>query len=228
MSKQTLVWMGLVVILSIVSGILWSQLRAQRQLTFDLGARLAEKEASYAEAAHLEVSRSLVDGGTPVGGVQPPKPEPVVVVPASAPPPPLRIPLMPTQDAPEPDTYQQSDMTARARAMAWMRSLAAAGRALTPDQMQALMEAAVHQMRRETDEETALARNAPLRNSHDEAQAKLEYIDRQHATNLRILDAVTPKLTARQLAGLRTQFESWHAGAKASARVELERAAADF
>jgi len=72
----------------------------------------------------------------------------------------------------------------------------------------------------------ALGADAKPADAYTAARAKLALVDRQHATNLRILDSVTPDLTAQQLAALRTQFDSWYAGAQASARLELDRAAA--
>lgn len=223
MRNLTPVWVGSIAILGISSVILWSQLRSERQVTSDLRARVAQEEASYPEPALVQLPQTT---SPPAVNVQTTEPKAAVDAPKPESPPPFGISIRPTTNAVPLDIYQQSEITASTRVYAWANRLAAAGQSLSPAQVGALNAAAVAELRRETEESVALDRNAKPADAYTEAQTKLALIDRQHATNLRILDSVAPDLTAQQLAGLRTQFDSWYAGAQASARVELDRAAA--
>lgn len=212
------VWIGIIVFLAIVSGTLWSKLAAERRLNADLEARIASAKVTPLE----------------LGPVQDPLITNARLIPAPIAEPPQSRPAAPVEPAPvleaRPQTnasaYLQSDMTARARVQVWMGRLSMEGRGLTPAQAEALNAAAVAELRRESDETAALRLNPGPADALSVAQAKLDFIDRQNETNRRILRGIASKLTAQQLDGLRTQFDAWHAGAAASARVELERAGA--
>lgn len=209
------VWVGIVVFLGIVSGTLWSRLSAERQLTADLEARIAQGGRALPEPAPVQQPLIAIEASASVPSVQPSEPSPAFVA------------AEPTLDQRTQmnSAYLQSDMTARARVQVWAGRLSMEGRALTPAQAEALNAAAVAELRRETDETAALALNPGPTDAVSAAQARSDFVDRQNETNRRILDAIAPKLTAQQLEGLRTQFDAWYAGAQASARVELDRAA---
>lgn len=203
---------GIIIFLGIVSGTLWSRLNAERQLTADLETRIAQRETALpGPAAPLRQPPSAIEANpAPVPNIQPPEPR-----------------LAPEERIQVSGAYLQSDMTARARVQAWTARLSMEGKSLTPAQTEALNATAVAELRRETDETAALALHPHPTDAVSVAQARSDFVDRQNETNRRILEAITPKLTAQQLDGLRTQFDAWYAGAKASARVELERAAAN-
>ena len=209
MRNLTLVWVGISVFLGIVSVTLLIKLSAERQLTADLQARVAQGGTALPEPATVQQPLTAVEASAaPVSVIQPPEPK-----------------LAREERAQTSDVYLQSDMTARARVQLWVGRLSMEGRALTPAQVEALNATAVAELRRETDETAAMALNPSPTDVVSLAQARLDFIDRQNETNRRILNVITPRLTAQQLDGLRTQFDAWYAGAKASARVELERAA---
>lgn len=220
MRSLTPIWIGIIAFLGIVSGTLWSKLSTERQLNADLEARIALARIAPSEPAPVQQTLMTTEGNAiPAPVAEPPQSRPVYAEP---------VPVAVPGTRPHIDTnsaYLQSDMTARARAQVWMGRLSVEGRALTPAQAEALNAAAVAELRRETDETAALVLNPGRTDAVSAAQAKLDFIDRQNETNRRILDGIAPKLTAQQLDGPRTQFDAWYAGAKASARVELERAA---
>jgi hypothetical protein len=195
------VCVGLVVLLGIVSGVLWYQLRAERQFNSDLQAAMAREKTSCPDTARNPAPQRMTEGmPTAEAGVGAPG-NPVVNV---------ETPRIT-------GNYQQSDMTANARVNVWLVSLAAGGLELTRAQAQALRLVAVAELRRETDESAVLARRPKPTDAEGIARAEKDFIVRQNNTNLRILDAVAPQLSVQQLKGLRTQFEAWFAGAQASA-----------
>jgi len=81
------------------------------------------------------------------------------------------------------------------------------------------------ELRAETDMMAAQALNTEPVDAYAASLMNDRFIDHQNDTNRRILVAISPHLSAEQMDGLRTQFDAWYAGAKASSRVELERAA---
>lgn len=114
----------------------------------------------------------------------------------------------------------QSDVTATARVRAWSTVLS-----LTPEQLRALNETAMAELRVETEESLEIdSRTGPL-DARAAAQLKVETLNRQHATNLRILEKMTPQLNADQATMMRTMFEAWIRPRLLAAQAEQERAA---
>jgi hypothetical protein len=116
----------------------------------------------------------------------------------------------------------QSEQTASARVSQWTDRLAIAGHPLTTEQHQALNAAATAQLRRETEESLELAGTAQPTDLESVLQMREESVHRQNDTNMRILAAMTPHLTAEQTKALRTQFESGHTARMATFRAEQE------
>jgi hypothetical protein len=55
------------------------------------------------------------------------------------------------------------------------------------------------------------------------AQLRVETINRQHETNLRILDRMTPQLTPAQSARMKNMFEAWVRNQLAMAAAERQQ-----
>lgn len=225
---------ALVVFLGIVSATLWNELRSSRLQLVDLQDQLVMAKDS-AEAARAEALRfTALARSAPAVTAQVPQPQPVAPVAPPAPAPP-RAPSVPppvvSASVPLPLTtgsfeerraqaLMQSDGTAMARVRAWSTVLN-----LTPEQLQALNEAAMAELRVETEESLAIDSTAGPMDAQAAVQLKIETLNRQHATNLRILEKMTPQMTLEQSNMMRTMFEGWIRPRLAAARAEQEMVA---
>jgi hypothetical protein len=121
------------------------------------------------------------------------------------------------------DALIKSDGTATARVRAWSGRFTQLGQSLSLTQLQALNATAIAELRRETEESFDIdSRTSPM-DAVARARLNEETVTRQHATNLRILEKISPQLNAEQVTILRTMFEAWIAPRLAAARAERER-----
>ncbi len=223
----------LVVVLGVLCGKLWHELRAQQQLVAELSANQSV-ERKAADAAPAPVSLPVpavpvVATTAPAPAAQFPAPRPVVVLTKpgtalSTSLPDLVVRSDATEEARRAEALRQSDQTASGRVLAWRERLASAGQTLTAAQLQALNTAALTELRRETEESLAIDNMARPMDADAAARMREETINRQNETNLRILDAAAPELTAEEVKALRTLFEAGHAQRLAAARADRERA----
>lgn len=229
---------ALVVFLGIVSATLWSELRSSRVHLVELREQLGDLQDQLvqaqdsAEAARAEALRATVLARTaPAVAVPVPQPQSIAPVPPPVPAPP-RAPAVPapvvSASVPVPLTtgsfeerraqaLLQSDGTAMSRVRSWSTILN-----LTPEQLQALNEAAMAELRVETEESLQIDSSIGPMDAQAAAQLKIETLNRQHATNLRILEKMTPQLTMEQSERMRTMFEGWITPRLAAARAEQE------
>lgn len=243
MRDLLVVCVALVAILGIVSVNLWRELHADRELIAELRKELVRARAvSDLEPAVMHravVEASAPQGSQPVPGqmqVAVPDKEPSAAPPAYAPPSVpsnavvlasvRRLPTAASEEARRVDALKQSDQTARARVLAWRDQLAAEGLPLTPDQVQFLGDAAVAELRRETEESLAIDNRMGPLSAVASARLREETLSRQHDTNLRILDRAGPRLTLEQANALRDLFEAWVTPRLALAREEVASAEA--
>lgn len=227
MQKFSIVLAAVAAISIVVSGTLWNDLRSSRRQVVDLQERL-----SHTHEAELKSAQRLAS----------PHPAPVL----AGPPPAQQLPERPPQvprtstltppvvsaSVPVPlasgsveerraDALRQSDQTAMVRVRIWSGSLS-----LSPEQLQALNKAAMTELRRETEESLEIDSRPRSMDAQAVARLKEETINRQHETNLRILDKVSPQLSAAQINALRGIFDAWVTPRLAAARAERERTAA--
>lgn len=233
----------LVVILAVVSGNLWRELRAERQLVADLKTQMAaERTVNRAPApAPVQVqvpvpvpapvaptSTAANPAPAPVVQSRESRPTPVLVKPGPAVStslPDLVIPPDASEEARRSSAFAQSDSVASGRVLQWRDRLAQAGQTLTADQVVALNAAAIKELRRETEESLTVDSSAGPLDAATVARLREETINRQNETNMRILAAAAPQLTSDIVTALRTQFETGHAARLAAARADRERAA---
>ena len=165
----------------------------------------------------------------PVTTARPALPPVPVMLPQPAgplPPPPVvtasvRQPLVgATYEERRADALLQSDVTATARVRAWSTVLN-----LSPEQLQALSETAMAELRRETEESLEIDSRSGSMDAQAAAQLKVETLNRQHDTNLRILEKMTPHMSQEQSERMRLMFEAWVQPRLAAARAEQEQAA---
>lgn len=228
---------ALVLFLGIVSANLWSELRSSRLQLAELQDQhtalqeelVQAKESS--EAARIEALRLAALARTrPAGAAQMPASQPIAPLTPPAPelprgpavPPPVvsasvRLPLTGSFEERRMQALTQSDGTATARVRAWSTVLN-----LTPEQLQALNETARAELRFETEESLEIDSRAAPMDAFAAAQLKIETLNRQHATNLRILDKMTPQLTPDQGNTMRALFESWIRPRLAAAHAEQQ------
>lgn len=222
MRSLWVVFAALAVMLGIVSGNLWYELRSSRQQLAGLQNQLDQAGNSGARPALPPPS---IQGPAPPVTTRPP-PVPPMVPRAPASPRPVvsasvNQPLNGgTEQERRADALVQSDRTATARVRAWNTALN-----LNPEQLQALNEAAMAELRRETEESLEIdSRSGPM-DAQAAARLKIETINRQHATNLRILERMTPRLTPEQGNRMRTMFDGWIRAQLA--RAERQQAAVE-
>ena len=229
---------ALVVFLGIVSATLWNELRSSRLQVVELQDQHAGLQEQLvqakdaAEAARAEALRSAAVVRT-IPAIAPPPPEPQPA--ATVAPPAFRPPAGPVVPLPvvsasvrlpltsgsfeerRAQALLQSDGTATSRVRAWSTVLN-----LTPEQLQTLNETAMAELRVGTEESLEIdSRTAPM-DIQAAAQLKIETLERQHATNLRILEKMTPQLSVEQSTTMRVMFEGWIRPRLAAARAEQE------
>jgi hypothetical protein len=225
---------ALIVGLGVLCGKLWGQLRAEQRLVAELRAN-ENVERKAVEPAPAPVA--LPVPAAPVAA--PAAPAPLVQIPApriaiplekpgtslSTSLPDLRVPSDATEETRHAEALRQSDQTASERVLAWSQRIALQGVTLTAPQLQALNAATRTELRRETEESLYIDNRTGPMDADAAAQLREETINRQNETNLRILDAATPQLTADVVNALRSLFEAGHAQRLATARADRERIA---
>jgi hypothetical protein len=238
MQKMFAVSTGLVVILGVVSGVLWGQLRTERQLSSAMREQMAQMQAklSAPSPAPLPVPPIAVEAGAPIAlariaeptprQASSPTPLPAAAPPVSAAPPPGVIAAPPvTAEQRRAMAIREADEAATGRASLWSDSLSQAGLQLTSAQFQALTAASISEHRRDTEESLALQRNVtPPRDAAEAFRVREENLVRSNEVNLRILQVARPQLTEAQASALRAQFDRGHSSRMASLRAEREQA----
>ena len=235
MRKLLMACAGLVVVLGIVSGFLWHELRAERQLASGQQARMTQGTPSDRGSPWLQASQTTVGASTsPVASAKVSDPVPIPLadrhehqhVRESAPVPVSPVAAMRLEEIRRAEVLQKSEQDSTGKVLAWRDRLAVAGQTLTTAQLQALNAAAISENRRHAEESFERAANAtPPRDDEDVFRAREEELDRLNDTNLRILQIVRPQLTEEQGKALRAQFDNGHATRLEALRVERERAA---
>jgi hypothetical protein len=240
MQKMFTVCVGLVVILGIVSGVLWGQLRTERQLVSAMREQMAQMQAKLSETrpAPLPAPQIAFAAGTPpVAAAKVPDPTsaPTAIkmpttpatppVPAAPPPRVNAIANVPPEELRRANAIREADEAANGRALIWSNVLSQAGLTLNTGQLQALTAASIAEHRRDTEESLALQRNiTPPKDAEEAFRIREENLVRMNETNLRILQAARPQLTEAQASTLRTQFDRGHSTRMTSLRAERERA----
>lgn len=97
------------------------------------------------------------------------------------------------------------------------------GQPLTEGQMKSMTAALVDFEKRDREERQAMARNAQGATPEARAQRQEESRRRQESFNMRMLDAIAPHLSARQVATMRSDFEEQAELSRASQRVQRAR-----
>lgn len=222
---------AIIVILAIVTGNLWLELRSERRVIAELRSQMAVPKVAEPLPAQAPVLQPVaaVEVALPVAA---PTPEPK---PAAAPAPVVQMtsaaainqalasrPAPVITESRRADAMLQSDQTATARVMAWRDRLSLAGQTLTTEQLQALNAAATAQLRRETEQTLEVESTTPPRDVDSMVRMREEAINRQNETNMRILRAVSGQLTEEQAKALRAQFDSGHAARMAAFRTERD------
>jgi hypothetical protein len=241
MQKMFTVCAGLVVILGIVSGVLWGQLRTERQLVSEMREQMAQMQVKLSEPRSAPVPmpapQIAVEASAPAPGAAAKVPEPILTptsmptpppappVPASPPPRVNAVPNVPPEELRRASAIREADEAANGRALIWSDVLSQAGLALNTAQLQALTAASISEHRRDAEESLALQRNVtPPKDAEEAFRIREENLVRMNDTNLRILQAARPQLTEAQAHALRTQFDRGHSTRMASLRAERERA----
>lgn len=225
---------ALVVILGIVSGNLWTELRAAREEIAALQERLGQPKASVARSEPAPTPPTAVSAPpAPPVAVQPPQPGPP---PALLPPPRALVPVAPPErpigqptltrplignnaEERRADALEQSDRAATARVAAWNSALR-----FTPEQMQAVTAITAAELRRETEESLQItSRTGPL-DARGAARLKVETVIRQHETLLRILEKSTPQLSLEQSDAMSAMFARWLTTNMGRAKAEEQAA----
>jgi len=225
---------ALVVMLGVVSGNLWFELRSARQQIADLQGQLAQAATPVVQAAPVPpphvtveappapppVTLQIPEPATPLPPPPAERPPPVIVR-VAAPERPLGLPTLTvplgegTPEERRSEALAQSDRTAASRVAAWNTALR-----FTPEQLQAINEITAGELRRETEESLQITSSAGPMDARSAARLKVETVTRQHQTLLRILEKATPQLTAEQSTRMGTMFESWLTSNMARARAE--------
>jgi hypothetical protein len=234
---------ALAVILGIASTNLWLELRSARQQIAGLQDQLSQVKISVARpvqvqpppptvqaplspsvAVQLPESRPLPPPATAPAPL--PAPRPVVVyVPAPAPERPLGLPTLTAPLAGKNDEERraealaQSDRTAAARVASWSTVLN-----LTPEQRNALDAITVEELRLETEDSLRISGRTAPTDPVSVARLKVETVNRQYETLMRIADKATPQLDQAQSTRIRTMFASWLTTNMGRARAEEQAA----
>lgn len=221
--------LALVAILGVVSGKLWLELRDARRELAETRSPAVQPATPTGGTQLLPQSGPAADI-TPSGVIQPEDTQAVSRAPEAASPPPPVV-LIPTPlSRPQPviteairsNASVQAEQTATARVLAWKDRLAMAGHTLTTEQLQALNAAATAELKREAQESLELAAGPQPNDIESSFRQREETLNRNNDTNMRILAAVSPKLSAEATKALRTQFESGHAARLSALRAELD------
>lgn len=229
MRKLLTVCVGLIVFLGFTSGILWRELRAERQrasvqlaqmtqaISSDLDSARPQALQTTIEAAPIPVPSATVPDPMPVNRDEPrvPAPPPLPVSPAVA----MRL-----EEMARAEVLRQADETATGKVLQWRDKLALAGQTLTTEQLQALNAASLRETRRDAEE--SLAQPKPTQPMDQEAMFRMreENLHRANELNLRILQSVRSQMPEELVNTLRTQFETGHETRLANLRAEKERA----
>jgi hypothetical protein len=237
---------ALLVILGIVSGNLWNELRSARQQILALKDQLAQAKITVVQSAPAQAPPIQTP---PTTIAAPPAPSVAAQLPESRPLPPPAPPLAPT-DRPAPRTVLvpvpvraperplglptltaplvgSNDEERRVEALAQSdRTAAARVRAwstvlnLTPEQLQVLNTTTMAELRRETEDSLRVTSTAGPMDPVSAAQLKVDTVNRQYGTLTRIADTMTPQLAPEQSTRMRTMFASWLTSNMARARAE--------
>lgn len=228
---------ALLVILGVVSGNLWRELRSARQTNVELQDQLNHASVPVVQSAVVQAAPLLVEAPP----LPPPVPPPAVELPLAPPPPPpppapspapvivvmaaperplglptLSTPLVGTTDQERRvEALAQSDRTAAARVASWSASLN-----LTPEQLRVLNETTLTELRRETEDSLQIISSTGPIDALRTAQLKIETVNRQYETLTRIADQMAAQFTPEQSTRMRTMFASWLSSNMARARAE--------
>jgi hypothetical protein len=224
---------ALLVILGVVSGNLWNELRSARQQIVALQDQLATAAIPVVQSAPVQaVPLTIEVPPLPTAAVQlaesPPIPPPAqlpppvrVFVPVTAPERPLGLPtltqpLVGTNDEERRvEALAQSDRAAASRVASWNTALN-----LAPEQLQVLNATTTAELRRETEDSLQITSSTGSMDALRVAQLKVETVNRQYETLTRIADKMASELTPEQSTRMRNMFASWHTNNLARARAE--------
>jgi hypothetical protein len=224
---------ALLVILGVVSGNLWNELRSARQLIAELQDQVATAAIPVVQSAPVQALPLAIEAPPlPTAAVQLPEslpipppaqlPPPVrVFVPVPAPERPLGLPtltqpLVGTNDEERRvEALAQSDRAAASRVASWNTALN-----LAPEQLQVLNATTTAELRRETEDSLQITSSTGSMDALRVAQLKVETVNRQYETLTRIADKMAPELTPEQSTRMRNMFASWHTNNLARARAE--------
>lgn len=212
---------ALVVVLGIVSGYLWQELRSARQQNVDQRRQLDQAVLSLAKLGPAPAQPTTIQlpAASPVAVVSGVSEAPVPVVAEPVPPPISEVP----ESLSRANAYMRSERSATARALAWSSALN-----LSPDQSQALKTVTMDELRRETEESLQIESengSGPM-DAQTAARLRMETVNRQQATLVRIHELMKPQLTRDQSDRMRTMFETWLTRDMVRVRAAQEDAAA--
>ncbi len=213
-----------VVLLGIVSGNLWYNLRSARQQIAALQEQLGQAEPAVARSEQVQAPPPPIPApAAPPVAVQLSEPQPFrpAARPASASPvalPSLNRPLTAsTVEGRREEALIQSDKTATARVNLWNTTFN-----FTPEQLEALNAAAKAELRRETEESLQIDSSTGPMDAQTAARIKVESVTRKYDTLVRIHERMTPQLTPEQSTNMRAMFDRWLRNNMARARAEQQ------
>jgi hypothetical protein len=231
MRKLLAVCVVLVVFLGITTGILWRDLRAERQLASDQREQMSQAKTSDLGSAQPPPPQPTnVVEATPVAVAQIPDPMPVIRadprVLAPTPVPVSPAAAMRLQEMARAEVMRQADETATGKVLQWRDKLTLAGQTLTTEQLQALNAASLKETRLDAEESLAQQQQQPTQPMDQEAMFRMreENLNRANELNLRILEDVRSQLPEALVGALRTQFETGHKTRLDNLHAEEERA----
>lgn len=229
MKNLMAVYGAAIVFLVVVTGYLWREVRADRQLIAELRSQRSPQPAASVEPAPVPLAQAADARPASLAKASSvPVPAPAMapaVAPTPPPAPATVVRIAGAEASLRAAAMADADQTATARVLAWRDRLAIAGQTLTTPQLQALDAAARAELRREAEDALERARNPQPMDAEGAFRQREENLNRQNDANLRILDAVSAQLNAEQARALRTQFESGHAARMASLKAERDAAA---
>jgi hypothetical protein len=215
------VCVALVVILGIVSGTLWFDLRSARHQNIELQRQPTPAGISIAkpEPVPAPVSTIQEPAASPPTAIAPREPEiPASVVSETAPQPQSEVP----ESLRRVGALMKAERNATARVQAWSRAFN-----LTAEQSQALQDIATDEMRREAEISFQIENkkgSGPL-DKQTTARLMVESVNRQQEALDRIHERMKPQITQAQSNSMATMFSNWLIRDKARARAaELEAA----
>jgi hypothetical protein len=230
MKNLMAVYGAAIVFLVVVSGYLWRELRADRELIAELQAQGIPQHSTSVEPTQVPAIQAMDAAPAPAAKASNvPGPPPPTAAAAPPPPPPQATAVVRIAGAEvslHAAALADADQTATSRVLAWRDRLAIAGQTLTTPQLQALDAAARAELRREAEDSLERSRNAVSpTDAEGTFRLREENLNRQNDANMRILDAVTTQLSAEQIKALRAQFEAGHATRLLSLKAERDIAA---